>query len=202
VLWPPRSIHRGLVHALLPLAFLISASGAWSEPRRWTPAPGKCEVFFDATHPLGPFSGRTENVQGEFQLDPSDLKLGLTGSLRISARGLKTGEESRDRAMQKALGVDQYPEIRYTIDTVEASFASVSERPDVLLTINGRLTIHGVERPVPFPGRVRRRDDGLWVRGETKIKMTDFGISPPRRLFFKVNDTVLVSFDVLLVEHN
>src|SRR5262249_60346304 len=156
----------------------------------------------DATHPLGPFSGRTENVQGEFRLDPADLKLGVTGSLWISARGLKTGEESRDREMQKALGVGQFPEIRYTIDSVEASYTSISERPDVLLTINGRLSIHGVERSIPFPGRVRRRDDGLWVRGETRVKMTGFGITPPRRLASKVDDTILVSFDVLLVERN
>jgi len=200
VLRLPRRFSRALLRALVPLAALGLATVASGEPRRWVPIPGKCEVFFDGGHPLGPFSGRTEKVEGEFQLDPGDLRQGVHGALWVAARTLRTGDDTRDRQMWSSLGVEQYPEIRYTIESIEASFASISERPDVLLTIRGRLSIHGVEREVSFPGRVRRREEGLWVRGETRIKMSDYGIKPPRRLFFKVTDEVLVSFDLLLTD--
>jgi hypothetical protein len=49
-----------------------------------------------------------------------------------------------------------------------------------------------------FPGRVRLREGKLWVRGENRIKMSDFAISPPRRLLLKVKDSVLASFNLNL----
>jgi hypothetical protein len=64
------------------------------------------------------------------------------------------------------------------------------------------MTIHGVDRPMSFPGRVRWRDHGLWVRGEGELKMSDFGIVPPRKLFLQVEDVVRVSFDVQLAEES
>src|SRR5438093_1114856 len=63
----------------------------------------------------------------------------------------------------------------------------------------GRMWIHGAERSMTFPGRVRRRDDGLWVRGESPLRMSDFGVGPPRRFFFRVADIVLASFELVLV---
>jgi hypothetical protein len=68
----------------------------------------------------------------------------------------------------------------------------------VLLTVQGRLTIAGVDRVKRFSGRVRWKDHRLWVRGETRFKMTDFGIKPPKYLLLSVKDEVGVGFDLLL----
>jgi len=196
----------GVVSRILPsaLALLglvtVVARAAGAESKQWTVVAGKSQVSFDASHALGNFSGRGEDVTGVFAADPADLRRGVTGVLRVNAATLKTGDPERDRDMRTALAVERHPEIRFTIEQIEASFPSVSDRSDVLLTISGRLLIRGVERPMEFPARVRRRDDGLWVRGEAKLKMTDFGITPPKRLFVRVADDVLVSFDVVLTE--
>ena len=55
-----------------------------AEPSRWIPVPGKSLVAFDATHPLGDFSGRAEELAGEVRVDPSDLKHGVRGYLAIA----------------------------------------------------------------------------------------------------------------------
>jgi polyisoprenoid-binding protein YceI len=175
----------------------LAGAGA-GETRRWITIGGKSQVSFDASSPLGTFSGRTDSVRGEFQADPGDLRQGVAGALHIVPGALRTGDDGRDRDMWKILDIARYPEIRFTIEHVEASFPAVTERSDVLLTIKGRMLIRGVERPFEFPGRVRSGDAGLWVRGEAQLKMTDFGITPPKRLFLEMNDTVLVSFDLLL----
>lgn len=159
----------------------------------------KSQVSFDASFPLGNFTGRTGDLGGEFRADQADLRQGVTGALRVSSATLRTGVEGRDRDMWKALAVEHYPEIRFTLDHVDASFPAVTDRSDVLLTISGRMVIRGVEHPMAFPGRVRRRDDALWVRGESELKMSDFGIKPPKKLFLQVADAVRVSFDLVLV---
>ena len=79
-----------------------------------------------------------------------------------------------------------------------ASFPSLTERADVLLTISGVMAIRGVERAMSFAGRARLRDDKLWVRGESQLQMSQFGMKPPSRFFMRVGDSLLVSFDVTL----
>jgi polyisoprenoid-binding protein YceI len=202
VVGPARAIPRAFAATLALLAVLAPPSEADADRGRFTPVTGKSEVSFEAAHPFGGFSGRTQDVRGAFLVDPGDLRQGVTGTLGIGAATLRTGDAVRDRDMWAALAVDRYPEIRFVVERVDVSFPSVTERSDVLLTINGRLLIRGVERPFVFPGRVRRRDDGLWVRGEAQLSMSQFGITPPSRLFLRVSDTVLVRFELLLSDRH
>jgi polyisoprenoid-binding protein YceI len=186
-----RTLLAGLCIALL-------AASAPAETRRLLAVAAKSSVAFEGTHPLGDFGGRAEGVTGEFQADPADLRAGITGVLRIRTASLRTGNESRDRDMRRVLEAGKHPEIRFTIGAVEPSFSSITPGADVLLTVKGGLALRGVERPLAFLARARLRDDQIWVRGESKLRLTDFGIPPPRRLFLAVGDQVSVSFDVTL----
>jgi len=177
---------------------LACVAPADADLRRWTPVAAKSEVTFTASFPLGDFTGRTGELTGEFRADPADLRLGVTGNLRVAVAGLRTGISGRDRDMLRAFAAEQYPEIRFTLERVDASFPSITDRSDVLLTISGVMAIRGVERAMIFPGRARVRDDKLWVRGENELRMSEFGIRPPSRFFLDVKDVVRVSFDVTL----
>lgn len=183
-------------HALL--ALLLLAPPASAAPARWTLVEGKGDVRVTARHRMGDFIGIAERLFGEFEGDPGDLRQGVSGTVRVPVVALRTGIDGRDRDMRRMLDAERFPEIRYTISTVEPSFASVSERSDVLLTIRGVLGIRDVERSVTFLGRLRLRDGRLWARGETTIKMTDFGITPPRRFFLAVENELMLAFDLLL----
>lgn len=166
--------------------------------RRWVPVAGKSEVAFTAGFPLGTFTGRGQDPTGEFEADPADLRQGIRGVLRVRVMGLQTGNPGRDRDMYRTLAAERYPEVRFTVERVDPSFPSVTERADVLLTIRGLMSIRGVERAMAIPGRVRLRDERLWVRGETALRMSDFGVQAPSRFLLKVKDTVQVSFDITL----
>ena len=190
---------RALTIAVLVIAAMALASScADAELKHWTTVGAQSSVSFDGSFALGDFSGRTDDVVGEFTADPADLRGGVNGALRVNPAALRTGVAGRDRDMWRTLAVSRHPEIRFTVDRVEASFPSVTERSDVVLTISGVMAIHGMERPMRFPGRVRLRDGRLWVRGEGQLRMSDFGIEPPRRFFLKVSDRVLVRFEIVL----
>lgn len=180
------------------LALLLLGLAAEAEPRRWVPVAGRSQVGFGAGFPLGDFTGRGEDLSGEFRADPSDLRLGVTGTLRVAVQGLRTGVSGRDRDMWKVMEAERFPRIRFAVESVESSFPAITDKADVLLTIKGSLLIRDVERPMTFLGRVRFRDDRLWVRGEATLRMTDFGIPPPKKLFLAVRDQMTVSFDLTL----
>ena len=193
--YPTRVTLRTLLAGLLVTVLVLPAA---AESRRWLPIPSRSVAAFDATHRLGDFSGRAEGVTGEFQANTTDLRAGVTGVARVRVAALRTGNESRDRDMRKLLDVDRFPEIRFTIGGVDPSFNSVTPAADTLLTVKGGLSLHGLERPVTFFARVRLRDDRIWVRGEARIRLTEFGMTPPSRLFFKVEDQITISFDLTL----
>jgi polyisoprenoid-binding protein YceI len=169
-----------------------------AEPVRWVVVPVKSFVVFEAGHPLGDFSGRADEFTGEVRLDPTDLKQGVSGALEVRARALHTGVNGRDRDMWRSLNADQHPQMRYTIEGVDASFASLTERSDITLTIRGTMRISGTERPMSFSGRARLRDERIWVRGESALRLTEFRIPPPSRLLFSVRDDVTLRFDLVL----
>jgi len=189
------SLIGGCLSLILPF---LGAPAVGAEAGRWVPVPGKSQVGFEAKFPLGDFAGRGERLEGEIKLDPADLRRSVAGILRVDVLGLRTGLDGRDRDMRKTLEADRFPVIRFTVESVEASFPSVTDKADVLLTIRGQMLIRDVERPLTFLGRARFRDGELWVRGDATVKFTEFGMAPPKRLFVAVRDAVMVSFDLTL----
>ena len=190
--------------SFLSLAGLVLASlglsPAFAETARWEPVGGQSLVSFNASFPPADFSGYGRDVTGEFEVDASDLGQGVTGRLIVQVGTISTGNEGRDKDMLKLLAADRFPTMFFVIQTVDVpSFPlGVAEHTDTLLTIQGRLSIAGVERVKRFSGRVRLKQGRLWVRGETRFKMSDFGIKPPQYLLFRVKDEVGVGFDVTL----
>ncbi len=178
----------------------LGASPAFAEPARWMPVRGQSLVSFDAVFPPADFSGFGRYLSGEFEADAADLTQGVSGRLTVQVFGISTGNEGRDKEMWKSLAADRHPTMYFVIQTVDApSFPpGVAEHTDTLLTIQGRLSIAGVERVKRFSGRVRLKQGRLWVRGESRFKMSDFGIKPPQYLLLWVKDEVGVGFDLLL----
>ena len=191
----PKAARAALGGLVLALAAARPLDAA---PRDLIPVPGRSEVTFAATFPLGNFTGRAGDIGGQFRADPADLRQGVTGALRVRVTSLRTGVDGRDRDMLRLLASARYPEIVFTLERAEASFASITDRADVLLTLHGVMSIRGVDRPMTFPGRARFREDKLWVRGESELRLSDFGMTPPSRFFFRVRDRLLVGFDVTL----
>jgi polyisoprenoid-binding protein YceI len=182
-------------------ATLLAASSpmpATGEIQRWTVEAGKSRAGFDAFHWLGDFSASSETPTGDFEADITDLKQPAKGTLTVPVATLRSGKAGRDKDIRRALDAERHPEIRYRIEKLESSFPSLAENNDVLLTIHGVLSMHGVERPVTFAGRIRLRQGTLWVRGESFIKPREFGVPLLRHWLLSMKDSVLATFDLVL----
>jgi polyisoprenoid-binding protein YceI len=194
----PRAL-AALVGALL--GGTILASPTLADPQRFIIDPDKSRVSFDAFHPFafGTFSAAADGPTGEVELDLSDLRQPIKGSLTVAVAGLRSGEASRDKDIRRALDADHHSEIRYRVDKVESSFPSLAENNDVILTIHGVLTVKDIDRPTTFAGRVRLRPGGgLWVRGESWVKPRDWGVPLIRTWMISMKDSVLAIFDLTL----
>jgi polyisoprenoid-binding protein YceI len=192
-------VRLALVWLVCVLAGIGSAEPGAAEMQRFIVAEGKSWVGFDAFHPLGNFSVSSEVPTGEFELDISNLKQPIQGSLRVPAWSLRSGEKGRDQDLRAAVDAEHHPEIRYRLEKVESSFPTLAENNDVLLTIHGLLSVRGIERSAIFSGRMRLRPGGaLWVRGESWLRPTEFGAPLLRSWLISMKDGVLATFDLTL----
>ena len=189
---------RLITTTVLTAGLLWTPGAARAESTRWVPVAGKNQVAFDAKFSLGDFTGTGERLAGGFSFDPADLRQPVSGLVTIEVAGLATGVSGRDRDMRKALDAEHHPTMRFTVEAVESSFPSITDKADVLLTIRGQLQIRDVERPFTLLGRARMRDGTVWVRGDGSLKMSEFGIPPPKRMFLSVADQIVVRFDLTL----
>jgi len=135
-------------------------------------------------------------VLGDSSIDPGTSRLHaslsaagdpatLRGTIWVRAKDLRSDNRKRDEHMYEAMEVSKYSKIRYRIRSVEKSGSSYR--------LKGILTLHGVSRSVTVPATIRR-NGSLWVlNGKFRIKMSDYGIKPPKLLFLTVRDAVDLS---------
>lgn len=163
---------------------------------RYVPVPGKCVAGFDATSTLHDFRGWTSSVTGEIRFDPGRLEETATAEIVVDARTLDTGDKDRDQEMHRDhLASIANPQFKFTL----SRFSRIDpKRTDGPFLLKGALEILGKSVQVESPGTFELRQDGhLHVKGAFRVRMTQFGITPPvTALVLRVDDEVGVWFEL------
>jgi polyisoprenoid-binding protein YceI len=99
--------------------------------------------------------------------------------------------------MRKALKAKEFPTVVFRATSYDLSRAN----ENVGVTLNGSLTLGGVEKPITVIAQAKSGADGtLIVSGTREIKMTEFGLKPPTLMLgtMKVDEKVTVGFEIVL----
>ena len=141
------------------------------------------------------------------QADPADaaaleawLKAGgLKGlDLVVPVTTMRSSKDGLDKNMFKALKTNEFPDIRFQMSGSEFGVARGDTLP---VSAKGTLSIAGQQRAVTVQGHLVRAGDGVWLEGSHPMKMSEFGIKPPKMMMgtIKVHDPVVVRYRLLLV---
>src|ERR1700740_1187100 len=122
-------------------------------------------------------SGRVLFNEEMLEDSSADLTVEAT-SLRV----IDPGESDKDRhkvqetmAGKDVLDEERFPVIRFTSTRVK----QVKKTHDGWeVTLEGVLSLHGVEKPISLPLHVSAKDGELRAEGEASLLQTDFGITP------------------------
>jgi polyisoprenoid-binding protein YceI len=133
-----------------------------------------------------------------FVADPPEARqyLGLKGTMSAS------DQRSITRTMRggRVLDSQQYPKATYTITSITPLD---KQKPGEAgrYQFDGKLNLHGVEKPVRFEAKVERakREGALQMRGRFALLQTDYGIKPYSFLNLKVKDELQIHGDLLLI---
>lgn len=121
-----------------------------------------------------------------------------TTTLTIPTMKLDCDNGTMNGHMRKALAAEKHGEITFTLTSYEATPVAGAPTKG---TLTGDLTIKGVTKAITFPVEfVAEGEKGLRVKGTYALKMTEWGVEPPKLMLgtLKVNEMVTVGFDLLL----
>lgn len=99
-------------------------------------------------------------------------------------------------AVQETMAAATYPEM-----TFESTAITTTTSPDKYEVL-GLLTIRGQARKVKLVVETSPRGDGVWVKGSALVRLSEFGLKPPRgvvgvSLFIGTKDEMNVVFELL-----
>jgi len=164
-----------------------------SAQKSWPDAEIRAGILsFDGKSSLGDFTGTTTTVRGRMSGGPSLAE--VRGWVEAPVNTLKTGNDRRDRDLNKTMESAIYPTIRFQLSAVTPQW----ERADsngVLL--EGDFFIHGVTRRERINAIVLRSDDGLRLTASFPMNLHDYKVDKLTRfLVFKMNPNIVVHVDV------
>lgn len=179
----------------LGLALLALASGGVQAQTAHDVASGTVAegtLSFDGRASAGDFTGTTSSVTGEVK--GGDGLDAVRGWVEAPVATLKTGNDRRDRDLNKSMESDKYPTMRFDLDGVTAGGTGDS----VHATLKGRLTIHGIERAVELPASVVLGADNVRVRSDFPLNLKDYKIGGLTKLMgmLRMYEDIKVHVDV------
>ena len=178
------------------LAIVLLAMVTVLSPAQQTGPVGKLsagKLSFDARATKGPFVGTTTTMSGEMTGGP-DLST-VRGWVEAPVGTLKTGNDHRDRDLNKSMETAKYPTMRFDLTGVTEAQGSGDS---ILVTLTGDLFIHGVKRPVELPGWVRMGKNQAQLHSDFPLNVKDYKVGGLSKFFglFKMNPNIIVHVDL------
>lgn len=171
---------------------LLAVAAAALGIERFTPATGSL-VRVEGTSTLHDWKMEGNTINGRVEVtDPATKAAAVSVSIPVTS--IRSEHERMDRLMADALKAKSNPEIRY--EMMSASLQGDEGATFTMKTV-GKLTIAGVTREIVMDVTGTRASDGRYVlAGQAPIRMTEFGIQPPRAMMntIRTGDDVKVTF--------
>ena len=120
-----------------------------------------------------------------------------TIEVTVPAEKLDCRNGTMNEHMRKALKAKEFPTVVFRATSYDLARGTES----VGVTLNGTLTLGGVEKPITVNAQAKPGTDGtLVVSGTREVRMTEFGLKPPSLMLgtMKVDEKITVGFEVVL----
>lgn len=208
----PRKLWRGDYPMRMPIniafgiaVFVVSCMPV-SASSRYPVDSKSSKLWFDCRSTIHDFTGRTADVGGEitsgFTVDrDTDFRIlrdSVAVVISIPARTIRTGNKTRDNEMLEHLRADSFPTIDFQMASLDLNGPFVLDAP-VRLRATGTVTVGGRPKDIALNTQASLLPDrAVRIRGETQLKMSDFGIVIPVLFgFIRVQDDLTVHFDIV-----
>lgn len=154
------------------------------------------KLSFDGHATTGDFVGATTTVTGELSGGP-ELSA-IRGWVEAPVGTLKTGNGHRDRDLNSSMETGRYPTMRYDVLGVTPGPVTPDGQQ---VTLEGKLTIHGITRDEQLTATIHPGDGSVRVTTSFQLDLADYHIGGLTKMlgFLRMDRQIQVHVDVTFV---
>ncbi len=155
------------------------------------------KIWIEGSSTVRKFSCSSAAFEATARPTVSPVTAVQTVDVTVPVKSLSCGNGTMEEHLRKALKAEQNPEIRFELKSYTLG-EKTAEGTEVKAT--GVMTIAGTSKTVELTGVASPTATGLRVKGETPLRMTEYGVKPPSLMLgtLKVADAITVHYDVVL----
>ena len=194
---------RNRTIASLATLALLAPAGAWTPADAPLTLAPQSRLWVDGTSTVRAFQCKATVLEADVDAAPNAVAAVLGGEkavksveFRVPAEKLECGNGTMNEHMWKAIKAKEHKTIVFRV----ASYDVAKGTEGVRGTLNGTLTLGGVEKKVAIEAAGRDAAGALRVTGTHEIRLSEYGLKAPTLMFgtMKVGDAVKVGFDLVL----
>lgn len=160
------------------------ANTAEAQESRLSVQPGS-KLWIEGTSNVHDWKSSTSTID---VLIEGDIDSPNKVAVSVPVHSLKSGKGGLDNNLYKALKASEFSTIKFVATKYAAG------------KLSGMLTIAGVTKQVVVDVTGTPTANGVVVKGQTTVLMTDFGVKPPTAMMgaVKSGNAVVVKFDLIV----
>ena len=196
---------RAQVQATVALVMLLPALAATPQRDPTLDLQPESRLWVSGTSTVRAFQCQAGAFDAKIESTGADAVAALlagekavsTIEVTVPAEKLDCRNGTMNEHMRKALKAKEFPTVVFRA----ASYDLTRTNESVGVTLNGTLTLGGVEKPITVNAQAKPGTDGtLIVSGTREVRMTEFGLKPPTLMLgtMKVDEKITVGFEVVL----
>ncbi|GIV61445.1 MAG: hypothetical protein KatS3mg044_0311 [Rhodothermaceae bacterium] len=185
---------------LLVVSLIGLGQGAVAQTYTFAP---ESKLWIEGTSTLHDWTCEATALTGTLQVPEGaeHLAAGVVASeVVVPVEGIDCHKGKMNDNLRKALRASEHPEVRYVLD--RAQVVPGEAEGTVVLEVEGRLTVAGVEQPMPLRVTAEALAGGAFrLTGTTTFSMKQFDVKPPSVMLgtIKTGEDVTVRFEVVAV---
>ncbi len=169
---------------LIGLLFLATPS---RDTKKISALKGDSRLTYSLSHPLH----KVEAVCKDFfcEVEINDAKEIQSVKVSADVMNFDSGNSNRDSHAMEVIDAFTYPEVSFVSDAVSTQSNELS--------VSGKLTFHGVTKPISFSAKAQSQNGRTTVEGKMTVKLEDFKVERPKLALIPTDEFLYLSFVVV-----
>lgn len=155
---------------------------------------GHSTVTYTMKHPMHTWDGVSHDVNGAMIYNPANKQIENV-AIVIKVASFDTKNANRDSHAIEVLDGIKYPTVTFTAQDIRPNQSGG-------LTAKGKLTFHGVTRPIQVDLTKQDTNDGFQFNGTFPVSLTDYKIEKPSLMMVPVDDEMTMKFSLYFKSTN
>lgn len=157
------------------------------------------KVYFSVTTSQETVNFEDDQVSGTWDVDVADATQ-MKGSGAIEIDAIDSGNAQRDEHIKSDdyFQMSKYPQATFTATSFEGLPQEWTDGEVYDFTLDGTLTLKGIEKPVTFDAKASYQDGKLLLSGTTVVTFEDFGLANPHSVVLSTENDINVQLELTL----